>query len=793
MVNVTKSNFLTSLHDLLSHLPNASYIAIDEEMTGIRNITKVGNSNSRPNKAELPSERYTSSWKSVPEQYGILQVGVALFIRNPNYRDDNDDDVVTATNNVGEDVKSRDNVGGPGLGNGQVETSNVVQDDNTNNQDEIDVNEHPFIHREGTLNQDELEDVTEREEDAANAAAATTTSKKDDVPEYTSRIYNFYLFPNGTRNITLSTDTVSFLLENKMDFNKVFSEGISYTTVEKASIWKKKFLNKKKQQLKLNGGDGENSSGVNGGGGGAKTNSTPRKNKVKLTRTEDIAFVARTMASLREWIDTDENNGNNEEEEIVQDGNNNAGGGVGGHTNGVNGENHNDAEADNNTGLGKREIEGSSLVLPPCNAFLRRCLYETIEEEYPGLVLERAASGPTAGPAANQIRVIRLSSTEKKRREERLLQEEWSKLLYSIGFTTVFQAISDACNGRTFSDKQTNAFFAGESSDVSSPGDGNKKIPLIVHNGLMDLMFLLTHCHGESLPESFEDTKRIIRGYFPYVYDTKILSTECSDAVVRGGNTALGELYQSVFSPEMNDLELKKATIMNGDSSEQAHEAAWDAYMTGCVYYALCKKILEPNNDSRLALSRILEHESVGSLHRNTLGLNKIYMHMSLYTIDLESSPGIVGFCDPLSHGLSVNTTFYVSGIDTNVSTRDILRALTDGNQRNETEVLQHLKYEIIWIDDESFFVGTKLDNLVSVGDSGSVNFIALHVHHQLHVGLKGVKVVNLVDYFAQKNTEKETIIGSIATAVKRLFGGGKRSLDGASGNGQANKRRRVS
>ena len=93
MVNVTKSNFLTSLHDLLSHLPDASYIAIDEEMTGIRNITKVGssnNSNSRPNKAELPSERYTSSWKSVPEQYGILQVGVALFIRNPNYRDDND-------------------------------------------------------------------------------------------------------------------------------------------------------------------------------------------------------------------------------------------------------------------------------------------------------------------------------------------------------------------------------------------------------------------------------------------------------------------------------------------------------------------------------------------------------------------------------------------------------------------------------------------------------------------------------------------------------------------------------
>ena len=87
MVDVTKSNFLTSLHDFLTYLPTASFIAVDEEMTGIR-IHQCG----RPNKAELPSERYRSNWKSVPERYGILQAGVALFVRNPDYDDVNGDD-----------------------------------------------------------------------------------------------------------------------------------------------------------------------------------------------------------------------------------------------------------------------------------------------------------------------------------------------------------------------------------------------------------------------------------------------------------------------------------------------------------------------------------------------------------------------------------------------------------------------------------------------------------------------------------------------------------------------------
>lgn len=416
----------------------------------------------------------------------------------------------------------------------------------------------------------------------------------------------------------------------------------------------------------------------------------------------------------------------------------------------------------------------------------------------------RADSGPNAGAARNQIRVVRLSSDEKKERAKRILQEEWSRLLYTIGFTTVFQAISDACNGKGFSEEHIDAFFSGECSEVSLPaGNRGKKIPLVIHNGLMDLMFLLTHCHDGTLPDSFEDTKKLIRGYFPLIYDTKILSTECSDAEVKGGSTALGDLYHSVYSPESNDIGLKLSTIMNhhdGESNGQAHEAAWDAYMTGCVFYGLCRKILEPSGrrHKETTFENILHNEPLGIVHRDWLGLNKLYLYFSLYTIDLESSSGTTGLLDPLSHGLSANTTFYVSGINTNISTRDILQALTNGSQY-EIELLQQLKYEIIWMDDTSLFVGTKLDNIACGEDVGTINLIATHVHNKLHASLKGVQVLDLVDFFKHKSIPKGSIIGSLASAVAKpfqmlgnvVFGSQKRSHEPGDVE-RSNKRSRV-
>ncbi|KAL7453508.1 hypothetical protein ACHAWC_005183 [Mediolabrus comicus] len=452
-----------------------------------------------------------------------------------------------------------------------------------------------------------------------------------------------------------------------------------------------------------------------------------KKERVKLTRVEDIAFVARVMASLREWIDSDESNLHNM----------------------VNGQ------------------EGTSLVLPPCNAFLRRCLYETIEAEYSGLLLERADLGPNPGPSArNQIRIIRLSKEERKRRETRLRLEEWEKLLLgSVGFTTVFQAISDVCNGNVFTKESIKAFLGGTRPTPSVQSDNEaykgRQVPLVVHNGLMDLMFLLTHCHDPVLPDDFELTKMQIRHYFPTVVDTKVMAKEYSDAQIKAGSTALGDLFDTLKYVDLDEQSIHYPLIVNqeanGSSNGQAHEPV--------------------------------------ILLREYLGVNMLYMHISLYTIDLESSSGPAGLKDPLSCGLSVDTTFHVSGINTSVSTRDILQALMAGSEGDD-DILRLLKYDIIWVDDSSFFVGTSCEESISIHDSSSLKFISMHVRAKLHAGLGNVDILTLEHYFKKEANEKAIAGGgfgkslvSLATAPFQLL---KRAMSGSSESEPGNKRRRL-
>jgi hypothetical protein len=61
---------------LIQHLPESVFVAIDEEMTGIQT--------GRLSKDDTPAERYASS-KPFPERYSIIQVGICLFLPNPEY------------------------------------------------------------------------------------------------------------------------------------------------------------------------------------------------------------------------------------------------------------------------------------------------------------------------------------------------------------------------------------------------------------------------------------------------------------------------------------------------------------------------------------------------------------------------------------------------------------------------------------------------------------------------------------------------------------------------------------
>jgi hypothetical protein len=60
-------------------LKTASYVAIDEEMTG---ISLPGEK--RSPKDDTPEQRY-QRLKKIPERYSIISVGISLFHKNPNY------------------------------------------------------------------------------------------------------------------------------------------------------------------------------------------------------------------------------------------------------------------------------------------------------------------------------------------------------------------------------------------------------------------------------------------------------------------------------------------------------------------------------------------------------------------------------------------------------------------------------------------------------------------------------------------------------------------------------------
>ena len=272
----------------------------------------------------------------------------------------------------------------------------------------------------------------------------------------------------------------------------------------------------------------------------------PTRRRIELHKTEDINFHARALASLREWIDS-------------------------------------------------AVAPGTSFLLPPCNRFLRRALYESIELEYPALILENA------GPAnRDQIRVWRLSPEEKLQREERLRREAWEAMVNEVGFWRVFRAISNACRGV----REVNSLVLASSvNQVDAAAEPQwepigRKIPVVVHNGLMDFLFMLTHFHSHTLPDTFQETKALIAEYFPLIYDTKIMSTEClpQNDVGENNSTTLGNLYSKFVENDqvfflLNHLQVVDAVGDDPSAADQIHEAAYDAYMTGAVFIALSKRI----------------------------------------------------------------------------------------------------------------------------------------------------------------------------------------------------------
>lgn len=477
-----------------------------------------------------------------------------------------------------------------------------------------------------------------------NSSRSTEISDK---ASFHVRRYKFTLFPPDdpriTREITLNPSSIHFLLRNNMDLNLWAQEGIPFCTGERAEQLIGKFIERHEEVE-------------------SPTGPTPTKGrrKVVLTKDDDKEFHARVMSSLREWLDAPI------------------------------------------PGAGAPGGEGVSFLLPRCNAFLRRSIYEAIERDYPYLVLERHNN--------DQIRVWRLTSEEKERRNHRLLVEGYNKLIQEkIGAQRVFLALTKACSGQPIANRAEQAILAADAKEAMAdftPGRciSNRKIPLVVHNGLMDLLFLMTHFHSPKLPDNWNDCKGLVHSHFPVIYDTKIMATDYCSEDNQSSRTRLDDIYLKAVASHPHWK--NRIFNLNGQSQvdEQSHDAAYDAYMTGVAFCALSYSIQDqckiPSVESSSKFALWDNSTDEFSFSRSLYGRNKLYFHLSPYTIDFESPDS-----DPLGRGMSHQSTFRVANIDPSVSSRDIVNCLSGLVDCNN----QRVNFDVIWIDDTTFLVGAQI------------------------------------------------------------------------------------
>jgi len=433
------------------------------------------------------------------------------------------------------------------------------------------------------------------------------------------RRYNFYMFPDNAnpRDIVLSAETARFLRAHNLSLDACIEQGLPFQTFEKTEELLQKHA---KEQIRNEKNRTRNS----------KRKTSSRNKMTSLHRQDDKDFIPECLDMVAQWkIKCQESNGCN-----------------------------------------------SSILLPECNSFLRRVLYERVCHEYPDLDLESAGNS-----RPNQIRVWQ-ADTPLSQREITSRQEDWEHFMTeSIGMTRIVAAIYHACSS-TFTSEldRTSILFAPTAacvdwtrtglSPLSEPSSTKHTIPLIVHHGFMDLLFLMTHFVTPTLPSPFSECKALIQKHFSCIFDTKVLAAERSTAY-NDANSSLGDTFDRITS-DQNILQY----VDDEDDGVQCHEAAYDAYMTGLCFLGLCHDIQRNMGlkgasalslgDAKLFSPLVVGSEGSTQLTRHVFARNCLY-HNSLYTIDLENAGN-----DRMQQGLFLESTFRILDADPSMSQRSL-------------------------------------------------------------------------------------------------------------------------
>ena len=122
------------------------------------------------------------------------------------------------------------------------------------------------------------------------------------------------------------------------------------------------------------------------------------------------------------------------------------------------------------------------------------------------------------------------------------------------------------------------------------------KKPLVAHNPQFDVAFLFEQFIAP-MPDSFIEFCLQWKKHFPIIYDTKALFYEVKQDVGRNFSN-LEDIFKKVRTDKKYSNNLAVSFDISADeqfgsyiTNAQAHNAGYDAYMTGYVFATLAKKL----------------------------------------------------------------------------------------------------------------------------------------------------------------------------------------------------------
>jgi len=215
------------------------------------------------------------------------------------------------------------------------------------------------------------------------------------------------------------------------------------------------------------------------------------------------------------------------------------------------------------------------VTIKTSNGFQRLLVYNNIRHEFPTLTHAKIPHGSGADVEVSWLPTkLSREDVDKQYREKRELD--------------LAKALDAQCGLEKFIDALADA-----------------KIPWVTHNGFLDLLHIYKASIG-ALPEELDEFILKFRKIADRVIDTKFMANVLGRTDEQIGRTALGELFERSEEWAGPRVELFLPKI------EQAHDAGYDAQMTGMVLLKLLVKAgVLTNRMTNFSNKFLLEHSKM--------------------------------------------------------------------------------------------------------------------------------------------------------------------------------------